>query len=303
MAKGSNRYQPQHREGRRMADRGQSPTVHQRRLRAELRRMREASGQTQEQVAAALDWSLSKVIRIEGGAVGISITDLRALLQHYNVLGDRAEQLVEIARAARERTWWSGYRKVLTPGYAELIGYETAASALRQFELLIVPGLLQIEDYARSYISGLISPSHAGDVDALVDVRMRRQEILESDNPPHVHFIMDESAVRRQVGGRGVMRRQLHHLIEMASRPHVVIEVVPFSVGVHFGIMGSFTLIEFPEAEDEDVLRLETPRTSTIQRGVTEDVVYYREAFEELRSVSLRPEGSAALLSRLAESL
>ena len=107
----------------------QSPTVHQRRLRVELRKSRNTAGLTQEQVAAALDWSLSKVIRIEAGAVRISITDLRALLQHYEVPGERVTELVELARAARSRAWWSARRSARRPGPREI---EARSRALRQ---------------------------------------------------------------------------------------------------------------------------------------------------------------------------
>ncbi|MWK34852.1 helix-turn-helix domain-containing protein [Actinomadura sp. J1-007] len=139
----------------------ESPTVRQRRLRVELRRSRDGSGLTQDQVAESLDWSLSKVIRIESGAVNISTTDLRALLSLYGVAEERIAELVTLARAARERAWWSGYKKVISQQYYDLIGYESAAAAIRQFEPLVIPGLLQTQEYAHAYISGIISPSAA----------------------------------------------------------------------------------------------------------------------------------------------
>ncbi|MDL4813562.1 helix-turn-helix domain-containing protein [Actinomadura opuntiae] len=280
-----------------------SPTVRQRRLRAEMRRSRAEAGLTQEQVAENLDWSLSKVIRIESGSVNISTTDLKALLALYRVADDRVAELVELARSARERAWWSGYRKILSPQYYELIGYESAASIVRQYENLILPGLLQTQEYAQEYIGGDLPPEQAGDVEPLVEVRMRRQEILERENPPLLLFILDEATVRRQIGGPRVMRNQLRHLVDLASRPHITIEVVPFSAGVYPGLRGSFTILEFPAAEDDDVLHLESPGFMRVTRDLQEAITSYRERFEELRKISLRPEGTAVLLNQLANEM
>jgi transcriptional regulator with XRE-family HTH domain len=281
----------------------QSPTVHQRRLRVELRKARENSSQTQEQVATALEWSLSKVIRIEAGTVGISTTDLRALLSHYGVPDDRIAEIVSLARSARERAWWSSYRKVLSQPYTDMIGYESAAAILRHFQPLVVPGLLQTSDYAEAITDGLLRPENRSRFDQLIEVRMRRQELLEQPDPPQFYFVIDEAVVHRHVGGRSVMRNQIRRLVELASLPHVTIEVVPFTAGAHMGLGGAFTIIEFPDPEDDDVLSLESERGSVTTRDLRDEVIYYREVFEDLRRVSLRPEGSAVLLSRLADEM
>jgi transcriptional regulator with XRE-family HTH domain len=265
----------------------------------ELRKARDAAGLTQEQVAAALEWSLSKVIRIEAGAVRISITDLRALLQHYEVAGDRITELVELARAARERAWWSDYAKVLSSQYLEYVGYEAAASTLRVFNPLIVPGLLQTTEYAEALAAGLADPNQRVEVSAAAEVRTRRQELLERENPPRCYFVIDEAAIQRQVGGPAVMRQQLRHIGAMAARPNISVEIVSFSAGAHPGMNGPIVLLEFPDAEDDDVLYLETERGSLISRDVREDVVFYREAFERLRAMSLKPDASAGMLTTL----
>ena len=278
----------------------QSPTVHQRRLRVELRRAREAAGLTQEQVAAALEWSLSKVIRIEAGAVRVSITDLRALLDHYNVSADRITELSELNRAARERAWWSDYAKVLSPQYLEFVGYEAAASTLRQFHPLVIPGLLQTTEYAQALAEGLSDPDERPVVSAAGEVRNRRQELFDRENAPKCFFVFDEAAIRRQVGGAGVMKHQLKHILGLVARPTVTVQIVPFSAGAHPGMNGPFVILEFPDAEDDDVLYLEKGSGSLISRDVREDIVGYREAFERLRAISLSPEDSVALLGRLA---
>ncbi|MGH3241045.1 MAG: helix-turn-helix domain-containing protein [Spirillospora sp.] len=280
-----------------------SPTVRQRRLRVELRKARDNASLTQEQVADNLDWSLSKVIRIESGSVGVSTTDLKALLTLYGVPEERTAELVEVARLARERAWWSGYRKMISQQYYDRIGYESAAGTIRQYENLIVPGLLQTQEYAHEYISRLIPAESARNVEMLVELRMRRQEILEGEDPPQLFFILDESVVRRLIGGPRMMRTQLRRLIDFANQPHITIEVVPFTVGVNPGLSGSFTILEFSTPEDDDVLYLENPSSMRVTRDRPDTVVAYREDFEKLRRMSLHPEGTAVLLNQLAEQL
>ena len=288
-----------------MAGDNPSPVVQRRRLRTELRKARQDAGLTQEQVAEAMDWSLSKMIRIEAGTVGISTTDLKALLDHYELDDpDLRSQLVVLARAARERSWWSVYRDVAPPGLLQLIGYEAASYIIRNFETLLIPGLLQTEDYARAVIPSLEGGTTAERLDTLVEIRMRRQEQVDRDDPPLMFFILDEAAVRRLVGSRDIMRRQIHYLSEMAAKPNVTIEIVPFTTGTHPGLRGPFVIIEFPEPGDEDVLFLEA-RGDLIRGGISEEgeVSAHREVFEELRRLSLGPDGSITYLRKLADEM
>jgi transcriptional regulator with XRE-family HTH domain len=280
---------------------GPGPVVQRRRLRTELRRERLEAQLTQEQVAEAMDWSLSKVIRIENGSVGISTNDLKALLRLYKVTEtERTDELVALAKAGRERSWWSGYRDVAPPALLELIGYESAAAIIRNLETSLVPGLLQTEEYARNVIMEFEGPSH---LETLVEIRMRRQELLDRADPPLLFFILDETVVRRQIGGKAVMRRQIRRLLEAAERPNVTVEVVPFSAGAPPGLKGPFVIIEFPSPEDEDVLYMERPTGDLIRGHETEEIVECREAFEVLRKVSLGPDGSVAYLGKLSDDL
>jgi transcriptional regulator with XRE-family HTH domain len=283
-----------------------SPATQRRRLRAELRQIRLETRQTQEQVAAAMDWSLSKIIRIENGSVNISTNDLEVLLDHYGIVDDRrTEELLALAKTARERSWWSVYREVASPQLLQFVEYQAAAMITRSFESLLIPGLLQTEEYAREVINEFSGrPRLPMDrLDALVALRMKRQELLKRTGPPPwFFFILDENVVRRITGGKDVMDRQIRHLIEVASRDDVVIEVVPFSVGVHYGMHGPFVILEFPEAEDDDVLYLESPRGDLIHRDDPEEIVTYRETFEELRHASLG-EGSVEFLRALLDEM
>jgi transcriptional regulator with XRE-family HTH domain len=284
---------------------GPSPVVQRRRLRSELRRIRLGTKQTQEQVAAAMDWSLSKLIRIEKGSVNISTNDLKVLLDHYGIVDvDRVEELIALAKAARERSWWSAYSSFASPQFLQFIEYQTAAMITRSFESLLIPGLLQTEEYAREVIKEFSGPQTSKErLDTLVALRMKRQELLKQMGPPPwFFFILDEGVIRRMVGGKDVMNGQIRHLIELADRADVTIEVLPFSAGVHSGMHGPFVILEFPEAEDDDVLFLENPRGDLIHRDDPDEIASYREVFEELRHMSLG-ESSVDFLRRLLDEM
>ena len=280
------------------------PAVQRRRLRAELRRARLDTGLTQEQVATAMDWSLSKLIRIENGSVNISTNDLKAILQHYKITDEgRIAELVALSRAARERSWWSTYRDSAPPRLLQLIEYEAAAYIARNFQPLVVPGLLQTEEYARMSTLQLDPQMSASRVEAFIEIRMKRQELLQRADAPLLFFIMDEPVVRRVVGGKAVMRRQLERMIDVSDLPNVTIEIVPFSAGLLPGLQGQFLIYEFPDAADDDVLYLEDGRGALLTRDNTDEVLKLREEFERLREASLGPEGSIEFMRRLAGEL
>lgn len=282
-----------------------SPLVQRRRLRAELRAARQAAELTQDQVAKALDWSQSKVIRIEAGSVGISTTDLKALLGVYGIDNPQhIDKLVALGKAARERGWWSRYRDELSTGRGhellQLIEYESGAAVRRHFEPLLVPGLLQTEEYARAIISTFAS---ADRLEKLVEIRMKRQELVNRPDAPQMFFILDEAVIRRLVGGKDAMQRQISRLIELGSRPHLTVEVVPFSAGAHPGLRGQFVVLEFPDPDDDDVLYLENTGGDLIRREEADQVLPYLEAFEQLRAISLGPQGSADYLREVAKAM
>jgi transcriptional regulator with XRE-family HTH domain len=282
-----------------------TPVVQRRRLRVELRRARLDAGQTQQDVADAMEWSLSKVIRIEAGSVNISPNDLKALLRYLGIVdAQRTEEFLVLARAARERSWWSGYRSIISSQLFQFLEYEAAASIIRNFEPLLIPGLLQTEDYATAIIRQWDAPwgdrSAAEHADSLVELRMRRQDLLDRADPPLLFFILDEAVARRVVGGEAVMHRQIRHLMDMADRPNVTIEVIPFGGGIHPAMAGPFVIHEFPDAADDDVLYLES-RGDLVRQDSVDEISSYRETFEQLREMSLGPAGSVEYLSKLAD--
>ena len=251
-----------------------------------------------------MDWSMSKIIRIETGSVGISTNDLTALLRLYRVKDPkRIKDLVARAREARKQTWYSKYRPILTPTYFQYIEYETYASIIRSYETIPIPGLLQTEEYAtviaRQYRVNFTEKT----VNALVEVRMKRQQLLlVRPNPPLLFFILDESVIRRLLGDENLRKAQLEKLISMAERPEITIEVVPFAVGLHRGMTDTFNILEFP-GNSEDVIYFESAHDAIFSRDTTEEVAVYRELFEDLRSISLGPKGTLDYLVRAADEI
>jgi Domain of unknown function (DUF5753) len=251
-----------------------------------------------------MDWSLSKIIRIENGSVGISTNDLKALLNYYGIdNADQIDELVTLAKAAREPSWWSTYKDIVSPRLLQLIEYEGTAFITRNFEPLLIPGLLQTEDYARAVIERLYERPATELVDAMVALRMERQKLLDRTDAPLAFFILDESVVRRLVGGKAVMRDQVRQLTEFADKRNVTVEIIPFSAGVHRGMQGPFVALEFPDEADDDVLYLESPRCDLIGRDNPEEILEYREIFEQLRDASLRPDGSLAFLDEVLKEM
>jgi len=286
-----------------MAD-GVSPLVQRRRLKAELRRARLEMGLTQEQVASDMEWSLSKIIRIEGGSTGVSANDLKALLNLYKITDSvRTDQLTALARASRERSWWSAYRDVAPPTLIQLIEYESAASAVLQFENMLVPGILQTQDYARAVLQDYYTDKLSSErvVGKLVDLRVRREELLDRKNSPRFTFILDEAVVRRVVGGNLVMVTQIQRLIEAAKKPNIAIEIVPFKAGMHPGTGGPFEVVEFADAM-ADVVFLESPRTDIVSDD-PEETLRYREIFGQLRKLALTGQDSLACLKEISAEM
>ena len=286
---------------------GPDPTIHRRRLRSELRKAREAAGRTQREAAGEMDWSMSKLIRIETGDVRISTNDLRALLTFYGVGSDRIAELVEVARAAREPARWARYRDVASPEYLAFLGYESSASVLRNFEPVFVPGLLQTEEYARSVITR-VAP--AQNVDSLVDLRVERQELLVREpRPPELHFIVDESVIRHVVGSPETTRRQLLQLKEYADQPHVHLRILQFEVGLYARMRVPYVIFEFEAPEDEDVLYLESDDDEFVIRENTptelgrSGPLQYLQSFWELEQLASQDDTQRLLdaaLSRVA---
>jgi hypothetical protein len=280
-----------------------SPTARARRLRHELRRFREEAHLTHAEVAGRLEWSASKVSRIETGQSRVQTGDARDLLD-VNGVSDEAtrEALVQLAKEARRRGWWTRYTDVL--GSGTYVGLEAEASTLRTYESQLVPGLLQTEDYARAVIQGGDIRPNPETVERRVAARMARQEVFTRPDAPEVWAVLDEPVVMRPVGGADVMREQLRHLIEATERPNaaLTLQILPVSVGAHPGMQGSFIILSFPSPRDPPLIHMETA-TDGLYLEESPDIERYTLTFNHLVARALGPDQSRAMIAGLAQRM
>jgi transcriptional regulator with XRE-family HTH domain len=238
-----------------------SPTVRGRRLKYELRRLREQRGLTIEHVAeqSGGDWTASAISRWERGDRRIRPVDLRALLDIYDVQGDKREVLLTLAREARTRGWWQSYSSDAIPEWFQVyLGLESEAATIREYDAELIPGLFQTEDYYRAFEYAAPAARDAQAIEHRIAVRTARQERLIADDAPEVWTVLNEAVVRRVVGGPDVMRRQLERVAELAERPNISVQLLQFRSGAHPAMDGSFTILGFAEALDPDVVYLES---------------------------------------------
>lgn len=277
-----------------------SPLSEHRHLRLALRQARDTRKLTQRDVADALEWSTSKIIRIENGAVGISITDLKALLLHYEMT-DPAEvdRLVRMARASKQSAWWQEYRNFASPRFVTFLGLEASAIRIKQFQGLVVPGLLQSPKYLTVLTASDTTEEKAH---RFAQIRLRRQELITAENGPELSFIIDESALYRQIGDAAVMREQLEKLKEIADHPRVSIQVLPFSAGVHIGMKGSFAIFEMSDEPDDYALLLEQPYQDHLFQEPSDETMEFVQNFVELEKIAAPPSETPRLIDeRLRE--
>jgi transcriptional regulator with XRE-family HTH domain len=276
-----------------------SPTVRRRRLGLELRRLREAAGVTIDVVADRLECSSSKISRIETGHTGATPRDVRDMLAVYGVDGVAAEDLVQVAREARLKGWWHLYGTVLTTAY---VGLEAAASEIRAYEGQVVPGLLQVEEYARTMITKGRPDISPVELDRRVHVRMERQSLLRQDDPLRLWAVLDEAIFHRLVGGPAVMIRQIDHLVMVSDLPNITLQVLPFAIGAHAGMDGSFAILGYEEPADPDVVFAENAAGGLFLEK-DEELRRYTFIFDHLRASALPPDESVAFLAARVKEL
>lgn len=285
---------------------GESPAVARRRLRLALRKAREAKGLTQGEVAKRLDWSLSKVNRIESGDVKISSTDLQALLRLFDVTDENEiRQLSADAKASRLRGWWDEprYREHLTAPTMQLLQFETEASAIRAFQPTLIPGLLQTSAYADFVVNFFSGDLPEKTRAARFEIRMRRREqVFDRPDPPHYYLLLDESVLFREVGGAQVMADQLRELRAYLDRPYITLRVVPLALSAVLVMLGQFTILDLGDEENavfyhESIIQDEIVHTPEL-------IHFHREKFERMWEQSWDEKASARLIeARAAEML
>lgn len=277
-----------------------SPVVRGRRLAAELRRLREGAGLTIKDVAATLECSTAKLSRIENGQVKLRIQDARELLDLYAVSGPRREQLLDLVRQARAKGWWQGYADLIPDGAETFVGLEDEAHRLEVHALGLVPGLLQTARYAWEMNTSFADlPLHV--TARYTELHLTRQLILSRPDPVLLHAVIDESALRRQVGGPQVMAEQCRHLIETAGRPNITIQVLPFAVGAHQGAAYSYNIAAFANAADPKVVYVGM-LNDCIYHTDAEHVGRYEAAFAQATATALDPAASIGFLDQVARA-
>jgi transcriptional regulator with XRE-family HTH domain len=265
----------------------------------QLRRLREAAGVTPEQAGDEIRASRSKISRMENGRVSFKARDVADLLTLYGVTSEQMRaKMLELARRANTPGWWATYSDILPDWFEAYLGLETAASVIRTFELQFVHGLFQTEDYARAVIMLGHQAAPPWEIDNRVGLRMKRQDLLTGADPPQVWSVMDETAVRRPVGTREIMRSQLHHLAEVGELPQVTLQVVPFRHGGHSGAGGSFTILRFAEPDLPDVVYIEQ-LTSALYLEARADVDHYLQVMSHLSADALTPAGTARFIKEI----
>jgi hypothetical protein len=273
------------------------PTVPQRALANALERRREAAGLSREDVSSSLEWSSMKLWRIETARVTVAAGDARELALLYRLEDADTQALVELARQARRPGWWKGMSQSLPEGFSVHLELESSARAIRRYDAQFVPGLWQTEDYARAVLSARSIASTPGQIERQIVIRMRRQQILDrtSPPPPEIWAILDEAVIRRTVGGRDIMRRQLARLGEIAQSPAATLQVLPFSAGAHMAAYGSFSLFD-PREEAFPVTASTDRPAGTLIEDDPSVIGQYSLIFDHLRSASLSPAESRTLI-------
>jgi transcriptional regulator with XRE-family HTH domain len=279
------------------------PTVLRILLGSQLRRLREAKGITREAAGYSIRASGSKISRLELGRVSFKERDVEDLLTLYGVTSEpERAALLDLARKANSTGWWHRYNDLLPGWFQVYVGLEDAATLIRTYEVQFIPGLLQTEEYVRAIMNIGRSSAPQDEVDRRVRLRADRQKLLMRPGGPRLWAVVDEAALRREIGGRDVMRGQLLHLLEILRLPSVILQIMPFRSGGHAAEGGAFTVLRFPEPDLPDVIYVEQ-LTSALYLDRREDVDMYTEVMERLCVESEPPERSTEIINAIIEEL
>jgi transcriptional regulator with XRE-family HTH domain len=275
----------------------ESSAVWRRRLALELRKLREGAGLTIEDVATRLECSSSKISRIETAHVSATPRDVRDMLELYQVTGQQRDELVQLAREAKQRTWLRAYSDL---PFAALVGLEAAAASLRMYSVLNIPGPLQTEDYAQAGLRAIRPDLPDKEIRRRVELRLARQRFLRQDDPVNLSVVLDEAVLHRPVGGTDVMRKQLEHLLELTALPNVRLAVLPFAVGAHAAMDGEFTIVGFRDPRDPDTVFIENTTHDTYLED-PDDIRRYTSLFEQVQAAAMGLRESTEFIAKITE--
>jgi transcriptional regulator with XRE-family HTH domain len=279
------------------------PTVQRMLVGAQLRRLRTELGLSREEAGEAIRASEWKIHRLENGQVGFKERDIIDLLRLYEVTDPtEVAEFVALAREANTPGWWQHYGDVLPPWFRTYVDLESAAALIRTYEGQFIPGLLQTDDYMRAVVQGAHLDESPEELGRRVRLRMARQTLLTREHPPRLWAVVDEAALRRPVGGPEVMQGQLERLIDAAKLPNVTLQILPFGAGAHPAMVGSFSVLRFPDEELPDVVYLEH-LTSALYLNKPEEVDQYLHVMESICVRAAAPDRTVELLEGILDEL
>jgi transcriptional regulator with XRE-family HTH domain len=278
------------------------PTIRRWQLGNELRTYRDSASVTLRAAAAEIEVQAATLSKIEGGKQAIRGTYIKLLAPVYRIPDNERIRLLALAEEANQPGWWVTFGKLVPDWFKLFLGYEADASDLRTYEGELVPGLLQTADYARAVALANRPNSTDSELDRQVELRRVRQQRLTSDDPPNFHAVLNEAVLLRHVGGRAVMREQLHHLAELAGLPHVTIEVLPFTAGAHPAMTAPFLMLGFEAEPRMNTVYLENGRGS-LYLEKRPDLDRYTAMFTQLCELALNPQESSSHIATVAADL
>jgi hypothetical protein len=275
---------------------GGGPTVLRMLLARQLQALREKAGMTYEQAAEAIYSSPWTIRRMERAGGGLKPLTVKSLLTAYGITDTREiDAFLALARDASKPGWWHSYDDVLPPWFRTAVGLEESASLIRSYQPQVVPGLLQAEGYIRAITAASFPAATEEETERRVALRQARQELLRRPDPPEYWVVMDETVLRRPIGGQQVMREQLAYLIDATGLPQVTIQVIPFAAGWHPALHGMFNIYRFPAQELPDVVYSES-LTGAFYLNKPDEAARYTEALDQMCAQAASPEQTAAIL-------
>ncbi|MGW3586952.1 helix-turn-helix domain-containing protein [Streptomyces fungicidicus] len=276
-------------------------TTRRRQLGAMLRKLRARKGMTLEEAGGLVGVSKATVSRYETQAGPVKWIVVDALCREYGATDAEREAVVRLAKDAKQQGWWSSFADSIPESMNLLLTLEDEAVREDHFSCVYVPGLLQTRAYSTALQKANEIPLEPAEIERLVDIRMKRQEILTRPKPPRLWAILDESVIRRVVGSQEAMREQLGRLLEANDSPHITLQVLPFAKGAHSAALGSFVILGGAESA-LDVVYVDFHAGSLFLEK-EEELERYRLAFEYLRAQALDMEASSALIHRARKEL
>jgi hypothetical protein len=276
-----------------------SPTVLRMILARQLQALREQAGMSYDQAAKAIyssEWTIRRMERAEGGLKPLTV---KSLLQAYGITDPgEIDAFLGLARDASKPGWWHSYDDVLPPWFRVAIGLEESASLIRAYEPQVVPGLLQTEDYIRAITAASFPAAPQDFTERAVALRLTRQHLLSRPEPPGYWAVLDETVLRRPIGGRQVMRAQLEHLLQAAGRPGVTLQVIPFAAGWHPALYGMFNIFRFPAEQLPDIVYTET-LTGSYYLNKPDESARYTEALDRMCAQAASPGQTITILEQI----